>query len=91
MQFALNTLYLAIDVEEALWAVDVVEGGEGVDSTVDGHGVGAKLTACRQEEPVRVRAAHKHSVVVSNVAEITQPSSSALVQVIFHLHLKSKK
>ena len=49
-------LRVPVEVEEAVRAVDVVEGGEGGDAPVDGHGMEAQLTAARQEQPVGIRA-----------------------------------
>jgi hypothetical protein len=47
-------LRVAIEVEEAVRTVDVVERGEGGHAPVDRHGVEAQLAPARQEQPVRV-------------------------------------
>ncbi len=51
---------LGVEVEEALRAVDVVEGSEGGDWSVDGHGVEMEGTSMGHEHPLGVRSTHKH-------------------------------
>jgi hypothetical protein len=49
-------LSVAIEVEEPVGTVDIVEGGEGGDASVNRHGMEPQLTPTRQEQPVRIRA-----------------------------------
>lgn len=51
---------LSVEVEEALGAVDVVEGREGLHGAVDAHGVQPQRPPARQQHPVRGGAADKH-------------------------------
>lgn len=51
---------LSVEVEEALGAVDVVEGGEGVDGAIDAHGVQPQGPPRRHQQPVRGGAADEH-------------------------------
>ena len=51
---------LFVEVEEALGAVDVVEGGAAGHPAVDAHGVDTQRALRRHEQPVGVGATHKH-------------------------------
>lgn len=51
--------YLLVEVEETLGAVDVMEGGERLDGTVDAHGVKPQGSARGDQHPVWRRAADK--------------------------------
>ena len=63
---------LAIEVEEALGAVDVVEGGEGGDRAIYRHGVAPQLPPPGQEQPVRIGSRHEHPLITRNVTEVPQ-------------------
>ena len=64
--------YLSVEVDESLGTVDVVEGCETGHRTVDGHGVGTKLTPARQHEPVGVGSRNEDAFVSGDVVEVSQ-------------------
>jgi len=49
-----------IEVEEAMWAVDIVEDGEGDGRAIHKHGVEPQYPTLRSHHPVGVRPTHKH-------------------------------
>lgn len=66
-------IYLNVEVEEALCAVDIVEGGEEGHVTAGaGEGVGVRVAAQLpprgQEHPQPGGPTHKHTVIASYVA-----------------------
>lgn len=52
--------YLLVEVQEALRTVDIVEGREASDSSINSHWVDPQLTPVSEEYPVGVVATHKH-------------------------------
>lgn len=46
-------MYLFVEVQEAFGAVDVVEGGEGLDGAVDDHGVKPHCSPRGDQHPMR--------------------------------------
>lgn len=52
--------YLFVEVEEAFGAVDVVKGGEGLDGSIDGHGVKPQPSSRGDQHPVGGRATDEH-------------------------------
>ena len=54
------TTDLFVEVEESLGAVDVVEGSTAGHPAINAHGVDTQGAFSRHEQPVGVRAAHKH-------------------------------
>ncbi len=65
-------LYLFVEVDESLRAVDVVEGGETGDRSVDRHRVGPDLASAGQHEPVRVGAGDEDALVPGDVVEVPE-------------------
>lgn len=57
---SLAVAHLFVEVEEAFGAVDVMEGGEGLDGAVDGHGVQPHGSSGRDEHPVGRGSADEH-------------------------------
>lgn len=52
--------YLFVEVEETFGAVDVMERGERLDGSVDGHGVKPHGSPRGDQHPVRRRSADEH-------------------------------
>lgn len=56
-------LLLAVEVQEPLGAVDVVERGKALDGTVDAHRVDLEVAPGAHQRPVRVRAGDENAAV----------------------------
>merc|ERR1719187_2204621 len=76
----------SVEVEEAVRAVDVVEGSERRYRTVYRHGVGPQLSPTRQKQPVRVRTGQEHALVAGNIVEQPQgrPQDSRSFVLLFY-------
>lgn len=53
-------VYLFIEVEKTFGTVDVMEGGERLDGTINGHGVKPHGSPRGDQHPVRRRSADEH-------------------------------
>lgn len=64
-------IYLPVEVQKPLRTIDVVERCERSDSSIDAHRMSSQFASSRQENPVRIVAAYKDTVIASNVTEVS--------------------
>ena len=65
-------LRLSVEVEEAMGAVDIVEGGKGGDAAINRHGVGSQFTLPSEEKPVGIGSRDKDTLIVLDVWKVPQ-------------------
>ena len=69
-----SSVYLFVEVEESFGAVNVVERGEGLDGTIDGHGVKPHRSPRGDQHPVRRRTTDEHLCQKGKMWKVTEVS-----------------